>query len=873
MSEPELDAALTEFEAALAGPQPPDVDTFLRGHPAIADRLRPLLTTVLAVHALAPRPVVAPECVGPYRLLREIGRGGMGVVYEAEDPSVGRRVALKVVRRLDPAGKDSLLREARIAAALQHPHIVPVLAAGQADGVAYIAMQLIDGRPLSALIAERRAGSADLTSESAADSGCPMLTTLPSSRPILPPTPVVVDPAFVREVAALGVQAAETLAFVHGSGVLHRDIKPGNLLLDVHGHLWLSDFGLARDPRLSDRSFGGRVGTLRYASPEQNANDPLDSRTDIYSLGVTLYELLTLRPAFAGDAADLAHHIATQEPQPLRMLAPSVPPDLAKVVHKAMAKLPGDRYLSAAEVADDLKRFLAGEPVLAKPPTRVEQVRRWAKKRRTPLVWAGVALLLGVIVAAGVAWRGYEREVAARRELEQREATLRELVGEFNKSELVFRHLPQGRAEHRRLVEALTDIVCRWADEPGASVETRLEAIRARQRLGELDENDRRFTEARATYHTVLARVQALRTDAGDAANLRFFEATARRCLARQHVELGDLSAAKAEGAAAVALYEQLCAGDDERASYRNPLSYLYGVLASIAQTEGRTADRIRLIEKGLGYDQWLRDKYPRGHPQSYIRLAHMWVALADAHLTAADARAAEHAFREAVKNDDVLRTPEFAGQKTNREVTISAPLRLAGFLLSVGELDKAGALLTANLPEIEALAGEYPDNHFFPLALPQARSLLGQWHYLCGRPEAAKEEFRRAIADARASRIVTTANRLFYHVNQPFPELIDPARAREELAVAVRETPALETYYSLIVAVRLDDRPTAESCLDAFRRNPPRADVAAEVVYLKAQHLARTGDLAGARAALPPPGPAHDGWRTICRKLVADTK
>lgn len=873
MSEPELDAALTAFEAALAGPHPPEVETFLYGHPAIADRLRPLLETVMAVHSLTPRPAVATEFVGPYRLLREIGRGGMGVVYEAEDPSVGRRVALKVVRQLDPAGKDTLLREARIAAALQHPRIVPVLAAGKAGGVAYIAMQFIDGRPLSAVVAERRV-AAGLTSQGIAASGSTLLAASSVPRQPLPPSPVAVDTAFTREVAALGIQAAEALAFVHDSGVLHRDVKPGNLLLDVHGHLWLSDFGLARDPKQSDRSFGGRVGTLRYASPEQNANGPLDPRTDIYSLGVTLYELLALWPPFAGDDVDLAARIATAEPTPLRTLAPGVPTDLETVVHKAMARRPDDRYPAAAELAADLKRFLAGEPVRAKPLTRVQRLGRWAVKRRTPLTWAAVAVLLGVVTAGVVAWRGYEKEVAARRELERREEMFRELLTEVNRSEQVFRHLPQGQAEHLRLVRVLKAVVCKWADEPTATAETKTEAVRACLQLGGALANGGKNAEGQELTQEALTRVTTLRATSPDTPELRFLEAEAHKLRAGGLRVESRLTEATAEANAAITLYEGLIEEFPSRANYRNPLSLLYGIMDDIAAAEGRDHDRVALIRKGLMNDQELANLFPTGHPQSYIRLAGTALRLGDALLTVDDSEGALAEYRQAVAHDRHLKTPEFAFPKTNREYTCQAPLRLASHLLAVGQLDEAGVILADATPDIDALAAEYTDRLTFNITRVKAHYLLGQWHFLAGRPDEAKAEFRTAIGFSHRVAGMPVANRLQVHTRQPFPELIDREILREELAQLERETTAEVSLLSrLFVAVGLNDRDTVATTLRALRQLPVQPSTRVHVNSLEAVFLARGGDAVAAKAALPHPDRASDGWHAICRKLVADAK
>ena len=202
---------------------------------------------------------------------------------------------------------------------------------------------------------------------------------------------------FFRTAARFIVQAAEALEHAHQFGIVHRDIKPANLLVDVHGRLWITDFGLAQfhaDAGLTQT--GDIVGTLRYMSPEQASGQRvlLDHRTDIYSLGATLYELVTLEPIFPGqNRQELLHRIINEEPRPPRALDSTVPVELETIVLKAISKSPGDRYGSAQEFADDLRRYLEDKPILAKRPSLLERVRKWSR-RHPEWVAAGVFLLL-----------------------------------------------------------------------------------------------------------------------------------------------------------------------------------------------------------------------------------------------------------------------------------------------------------------------------------------------------------------------------------------------------------------------------------------------------------------------------------------------
>jgi serine/threonine protein kinase len=366
--------------------------------------------------------------LGDFRILRELGRGGMGVVYEAEQLSLRRRVALKVLplaATLDPRQLARFKHEAEAAACLHHNHIVPVFAVGCDRGVHYYAMQFIEGQSLAQVIADLRlqiedvkkeaspaqvenADSAHATSDSEVPNLQSSLCNLQSST-----SPVAALSTqrstgvreFFRVVADLGVQAAQALQHAHDLGIVHRDIKPANLLLDLHGNLWVTDFGLAhchRQPGLTVT--GDLVGTMRYMSPEQALAQPggVGPRTDIYALGATLYELLTLEPPFRGqDPQELLRQIGFDEPRPLRRVNAQAPVELETIVLKALAKNPAERYATAADLADDLQRFLKDEPIRARPPTLAQRVRKWARRHRSVVASAVVALLVILAVVAG----------------------------------------------------------------------------------------------------------------------------------------------------------------------------------------------------------------------------------------------------------------------------------------------------------------------------------------------------------------------------------------------------------------------------------------------------------------------------------------
>ncbi|MEM9656945.1 MAG: serine/threonine-protein kinase, partial [Planctomycetota bacterium] len=356
--------------------------------------------------------------LGEFLVHRKIGHGGMGVVYLAEQPSLNRRVALKVLgtaSTLDARQLNRFKIEAQVAGSLHHPHIVPIYAVGDDRGVCYYAMQYIDGPSLAELLAALRADHAaldggDSTGRSPADSRTPTealqeeVSTARSNRPL----------EYFCRVAEWMAQAADGLAYAHENSVLHRDVKPGNLLLDRSGKLWITDFGLARLQSSSTMTATGDViGTLRYMSPEQARVKPLlvDQRTDVYALGMTLYELLTLQPAFASDdRQELIRQIACNDPRPLRSIDPAIPVDLETVVLKAIEKEPRDRYLTAGELRDDLNRFLENRPVAAKRPALLDRAGKLVRRNRVASTAIAAALLIVAIastLAAAVSLDAY----------------------------------------------------------------------------------------------------------------------------------------------------------------------------------------------------------------------------------------------------------------------------------------------------------------------------------------------------------------------------------------------------------------------------------------------------------------------------------
>ncbi|MCA9217206.1 MAG: protein kinase, partial [Planctomycetales bacterium] len=482
--------AMEEYLAVLESQSSVDREAFLARHFEIAEQLRLAIGGLDFVNRLASVPMPIPneqpsdsnrsassaiEELGDYCIIHEIGRGGMGVVYEAEQRSLGRRVALKVMpfaALLDAHHIDRFRNEARAAAMLRHPNIVNVHSVGCDRGVHFYAMDLIQGQSLSEIIA-RLSGSGNpdgpsneaKQTDSNSDSSV-ACDTVPFAKLSTEHSSDL--RSYFRSVAMIGIQAAEALHFAHQSGVVHRDVKPSNLMLDQAGQVHVTDFGLARIQTNEPITLTGDViGTLRYMSPEQVEGHVADERSDIYSLGATLFELATFRPPFDEENRGQLMRAIVDGPVPsARKVRREIPDDLATILAKCMQKDPIARYRSATECADDLRRFVEHRSIKAKPASSLQRLSYFG--RRNPALATALALLFILMALfAGVsslfAWNYSVRasEDAAR----MQDAAVKSRLQRISLYAADMR-TAKDLADERSIVE-LQDVLLRWVPDEG----------------------------------------------------------------------------------------------------------------------------------------------------------------------------------------------------------------------------------------------------------------------------------------------------------------------------------------------------------------------------------------------------------------------
>lgn len=546
-----LEAAVERFELAWRrGDRPNPADYLPSDGPRLASLIE-LVSTDLEYRTVAgERPV--GRRIGRFELLEEIGAGAFGRVYRTTDPVLGRTVAVKVPHpdRLAPAEFERVVREAKSVARLHHPGIAALYEVVEDPSGPVLVIEYVEGVQLAQWIGTR--------------------------------------PIPVRAVTEVVAAVADALHHAHLHGVIHRDVKPSNILIDADGRPHLLDFGLAKlDAATTLTAAGDVLGTLAYMPPEQAGGQPVDARADVYGLGAVFYELLTGERLFRGDPQAVLAQLLRDDPLPPRRLNPDVPPDLETVCLRATAKRPADRYPTAAAFADDLRRWLGGRPVLARPVGPMGRWLRWARRHPLPAGLAGGLLLTGLIGLAGVGvmWHRAERRQA---ESEEHFRIAHAALAEFTRNpeprfDGISEPDPILVANTRTAGKYYRELAARRPDDP-------LVLFQAAQVLhanGYYARRDGHPDQALDWYHDALTCWVRLRSlDPGD---YRYTWGEARTWLhvALTHEKAGRPAAARDPAATACRLFAEVVAAQPESPYFQNGLRQSF--------------TRLVLAEKGIG--------------------------------------------------------------------------------------------------------------------------------------------------------------------------------------------------------------------------------------------------------------------------------
>jgi serine/threonine-protein kinase len=581
-------ADLAHFDQ-LAGSLPPAPYGPLRPAAAVApDATLPGNGTLLSSRGL----LKSAQIFGDFEVLGELGRGGMGVVYKARQRSLNRMVALKMILTGEHSGPRERARfraEAEAVARLQHPNIVQIYEVGELQDRPYFALEYVDGGSLSQRIGGK--------------------------------------PQATRQAAALTETLARAMHYAHQQGIVHRDLKPGNVLLTARGMPKITDFGLAKrlETTDGDTKTGAVLGTPGYIAPEQAAGrKDIGPAVDIYALGAILYEQLTGRPPFRGETPlDTMLQVMSQEPTPPTQLCPRVPRDLETICQKCLQKDPAKRYPSANALADDLRRFLTGESIQARPVSTAERLWRWCKRR--PLV-AGLLASLAVLLVCGVAgitwqWRRAEHQravavtnadetdkqrreaVELRRQAERQRAIAeenyqkaRKVVDEFftRVSEEKLLDVPGLQPLRKELLESALKYYREFLKEHGNDPALKADVAATQLRMAKLlREIGSRAEALKAAEQSLALREELAKADPKDSKRQRELAET-YTTLGKLQGEGGQVEAAKRSVQKAQQLLDPLVKAKPTDLELQEQLSLIHDAMGVLHRNAGRTADAIQ---------------------------------------------------------------------------------------------------------------------------------------------------------------------------------------------------------------------------------------------------------------------------------------
>ncbi len=668
-------------------------------------------------HAVAPS---AMRRVGDYELIEEIARGGMGVVYKARDVRLQRLVALKMILAGRLASVEDLERfrsEARAAAGLDHPHIVPIYEVGEHEGQPFFAMRLVEGECLGQ----------DL----------PRWTRQP------------------RAAAGLVARTARAVHYAHQHGILHRDLKPANILVDADGEPHVTDFGLAKlvnaDSHLTHS--GAILGTPSYTAPEQASGktELVTTAADVYSLGAILYALVTGRPPFRADnPMDTARQVVENDPVRPTVHNPDLDRDLETICLKCLEKEPARRYRSAEALAEDIERWLANEPIEARRTSRVERAWKWARRRPAQAGLVAVSTAAALALAVGMVWHSkrLEREVdRAEHERARAAANFRDARDAVEQMTLLAQgelaDVPQMQRVRRALLEKALEYYQGFLQERGDDPDVEREASLSYKRVGDIHSFLGNAAQAEQSYAQAIALLQKLADRFPDAPDYRFRLAEARIGLGNLQKQNGAPQKAEAEYDRAAELLGALVRTAPQATAYQTALANCRVVQGILLRDTGRDAAAERHHREAVAIFQKLVDHSP---DQLALRRG---LAQCEANLASFLSDERRYAEAEALRRPQIDLLEELVRQSPDnpgyRGALALGYCNMALTLQAMGRTEEAETDHRRALELREKLVADFPDVPEYQRFLAGSANYLGALLQATDRPAEAEQAHRRA--------------------------------------------------------------------------------------------------------------------------------
>lgn len=739
--EDELAQATEEFFSRIDAGQEPDIEAFAAEYPELQSVLLSVLPALCLMQSSIggrnspsgntsdPRTtgLLGSEAgvrLGDYELLREIGRGGMGVVYEAKQVSLERRVALKVLpfaATLDSRRIQRFRNESQAVASLDHSSIVEVYSVGCEAGVHFYAMRFVDGQSLADIIAQLRFGKRNATKSQPTqtsdnlrfgnatnrDTRADVAESTDRSHRILASYGSH-DSTGIRNAARLIYEIALALDHAHQQGIVHRDVKPGNILVDLDGKPWIADFGLAQVASSESLTLtGDLLGTLRYMAPEQLDASPTDHRIDIYALGASFYELLTLEPLVGGDDREsLMRCVRDGTQTPPSRLTSKIPRDLETIVMKAIERDPQSRYATAAALAADLQAWLDGRSISARRASSAERCWRWC--RRNPLVSGLLAAI--VLLSATVSVISIKSNQVLTEQNEKLKAISQKEKLQYTNAQERF--------------------------------EIALQAIRTFHSnvSSDLMLEQEEFTELkRKLLGAALAFYRDLSHQLGDSADPQSLNS-----LARVYIEIGDISADIGS------IDDTIEAQENAVALFRQLIASPSGVNdISTATILADTLNDLGFHRSQVGSDDAASEKYLEAlqlyetySPEAKDRIANTLTNLANLSRWVGNTEDSKSYYDRAIQ---ASRSADLSKAKY-REGLATALNDCANFYSSLGESDKAARLLDEAISMMESLCEEFPDDFAYAGSLSNSYGNRGNQFWSQGRRTEALAEYEKSV-------------------------------------------------------------------------------------------------------------------------------